>query len=69
MLVKFLLYRLNPAFQVLNCLMLKDIFDNILAGQPFEPAILFFSYRILSISIIDNLYLLCRKSSVIMNPN
>ncbi|MGA1980694.1 MAG: hypothetical protein ABSG99_09090 [Sedimentisphaerales bacterium] len=40
MLVKFLLYRLNPVFQVLNCLMLKDIFDNILAGQPFEPVVL-----------------------------
>jgi hypothetical protein len=37
MLVKPLLYRLNPVLQVLNRLMLKDILDNIFAGKAFEP--------------------------------
>jgi hypothetical protein len=39
MLVKPLLYCLNSFRQVLNRLMLKDIFDNVLAGQAFEPVV------------------------------
>lgn len=35
--VKPLLYGLNPVLQVLNCLMLKDILDNILTGKLFIP--------------------------------
>jgi len=37
MLVELLFYRFNPVLQVLNHLMLKDIFNNVLAGKPFEP--------------------------------
>jgi hypothetical protein len=39
MLVKPLFYRLNPVLQVLNRLMLKDIFDNVLAGKAFKPVV------------------------------
>jgi hypothetical protein len=39
MLVKPLLYCLNSFRQVLNRLMLKDIFDNVLAGKVFEPVV------------------------------